>query len=134
SARSSGTTSANPSPIAATCSAMPSRNSSAHRTINSDPRVRVDTRRVSRTPIPHDRAADGRCETTTGNRGHLVSNKRESPTNTGRASLTGVTRGSQDPIEYPIDSVRERLRKPENPDAIGVSEWRDPDSNRGHHD
>jgi hypothetical protein len=54
--------------------------------------------------------------------------------NTGRASLTGVTRRSQDPIAYPIDAVREPRRKEENPDAIGVSEWRDPDSNRGHHD
>jgi hypothetical protein len=38
------------------------------------------------------------------------------------------------PIEYPNTRLPSPLQKQENPDAIGVFEWRDPDSNRGHHD
>jgi hypothetical protein len=40
------------------------------------------------------------------------------------------TSGPRYPNGYPIDAVDESLRKRANPGGIGVSEWRDPDSNR----
>ena len=54
--------------------------------------------------------------------------------NAGLSSLTRVTPGSQNPIRYPIATLDEPVQKAENPEAMRVSEWRDPDSNRGHHD
>ena len=72
-------------------------------------------------------------EVTTGNRGYFVSNKRESPMNAGHSFSNANYAGSRDPIGYPIDAIADRpeTRKPL---AIGFSKWRDPDSNRGHHD
>jgi len=64
----------------------------------------------------------------------FVSNKPEWPMNTRLGVSNKNDIGSQDPIGYPIDAIRGSLRKEENPDTIGVFEWRDPGSNRGHHD
>jgi hypothetical protein len=72
--------------------------------------------------------------TTTGNRGYFVSNTSGRPTSTGLSVSNKNYVGSQDPIQYPIGRLAAHAPKPENPDAIGVFEWRDPDSNRGHHD
>jgi ubiquinone/menaquinone biosynthesis C-methylase UbiE len=52
----------------------------------------------------------------------------------GRLALADIVTAEQLPVPVPDARPTRPLRKQENPDVIRVPTWRDPDSNRGHHD
>jgi hypothetical protein len=72
---------------------------------------------------------------TTGNRGYFVSNKPVSPMNTGLGVSNRSYVGVPGPNRVPNGHVRQFVPESRKPlSSSGFSQWRDPDSNRGHHD
>jgi hypothetical protein len=69
-----------------------------------------------------------------GNRGRFVSNKPRTLISTGLSVSNSKYARVQVPNRVPVDRLPDTVREAVNRATMRDSEWRDPDSNRGHHD